>query len=65
MPAKSDLYLSRDELALLKYYRELPPEKQLDVLETVEYAANDRRRMQELAGRLVETGLTADGWGHA
>jgi len=65
MPAKSDLCLSRDELALLKYYRELPPEKQLEALEKVEYAANDRRRMQELAGRLVETGLSTDGWGHA
>jgi len=57
--------LSRDELALLKFYRQLPPEKQFEILETAESSVNDLCRMRELAGRLVETSLPVDDWGYA
>lgn len=65
MSVQMNAQLSRDELALLRSYRELPPDKQLEILETAESAANALRRMQELAGRLVETGLPLEEWGHA
>jgi len=48
--------LSRDEQALLEFYRQLPAEKQFEILEKAEYEANAIHRMQELAGRLIETG---------
>lgn len=49
--------LTRDEIALIEFYRGLTPEKQLELLETAENGANVILRMRELAGRFVEQGF--------
>jgi hypothetical protein len=46
--------LSRDEIALIEFYRQLSPEEQLALFEAAENGANVILRMRELAGRLVE-----------
>ncbi|BCR05449.1 hypothetical protein DESUT3_25180 [Desulfuromonas versatilis] len=46
--------LSSDELALIRFYRSLSPQKQFDVLGTVEEAYNASRRMKELTTREFE-----------
>lgn len=48
--------LSRDEMALLKYYRALTIQKQLELLENAENTFNATRRMRELAERVFEKG---------
>lgn len=52
--------LSRDELALVKYYRGLSMQKQFEILETAEASFNVAQRMEELAGRKVETASSPD-----
>jgi len=49
--------LSRDEMALVKYYRGLSMQQQFEILENAEVSFNAARRMEELAGRKVEIGL--------
>ncbi len=51
MERKCGTTLSRDESDLLLYYRELPVQEQLSVLESVETRVNSVRRMEELAHR--------------
>ncbi|TYO99545.1 hypothetical protein EDC39_10268 [Geothermobacter ehrlichii] len=57
--------LTRDEQDLIRFYRELPQEKQLEILEAAEYGVNALRRMRLLAGRPVEKGLFDPDAGHA
>lgn len=59
MSEQSAFQLTRDEQDLIRFYRELPQEKQLEILEAAEYGVNVLRRMRLLAGRPVEKGLTA------
>lgn len=47
-------FLSSEELALIRFYRSLSPQKQFDVLGVVEDAYNDTRRMKELTTREFE-----------
>jgi len=48
--------LSRDEAALVQFFRKLTVEQQLEILEEVEVACNHSARMQELAKRNLERG---------
>lgn len=57
--------LRRDEIDLLTYYRALPVEKQLTMLELLEDSYNRTMRMQELADRSSRTGVYFDEQGRA
>lgn len=48
--------LSRDEMALLRYYRALTIQKQFELLESAESTFNAASRMMELAEREFEQG---------
>jgi len=48
--------LSREEDALVRFFRELTVEQQLEILDEVEVACNHSARMQELAKRNLERG---------
>jgi len=48
--------LSRNEQALLDFFRKLSVEQQLEFLEEVEEMCNHSARMQELAKRNLERG---------
>lgn len=54
MAGRKGRILSRDELDLLRYYRELSVQEQLLILERVEARVNSAKRMEELAGRAGE-----------
>jgi len=54
---RDPIRLSRDELALLGYFRQLSVDQQLQLLDAVEERCNQLARMEELAGREQERGV--------
>jgi len=52
--------LTRDEAALLNFYRGLPFEKQFELLEEAEGSFNAARRMEFLRGRDTERPLNSE-----
>jgi hypothetical protein len=46
--------LSRDELALIGFYRSLSSQKQFDILGSAEAAFNSASRLRELSSREIE-----------
>lgn len=55
--ADKPLQLTREEVQLIAFYRELPVEQQLELLEQIEIVCNHARRMDELAIRPHERGI--------
>lgn len=53
---REPIRLSRDELALLTYFRQLSVDQQLKLLDGVEERCNQLARMEELASRGLERG---------
>jgi len=62
MAKMADDVLSRDELALLQFYRGLPFDKQFKLLEEAEHDFNDARRMEMLSVRPSAEGSDRLGW---
>ena len=59
--------LNRDEEVLLRYFRALPPEEQIDLLNDAEIRFDATERRKELSSREVERGFddaSRESWRH-
>lgn len=59
--------LNRDEEVLLRYFRALPPQEQMDILTEAEVRFDARERLKELSSREVERTFdeaSVESWRH-